>query len=71
MIFSRVRGIVEPLAYAGFSKEGGPENLKTLKTKRKIFPRRISLFSCSKLGEDQTRKKKDLHSELVRFLAQN
>ena len=35
----------------------------------KIFSPKISLFSCPKLDEDQ--KKKGLHSNLVRFLAQN
>ena len=60
------------VVYAGFSKWGGPENsenLRIVKTKMKNFPPRINPFFCSKSGEDQ--KKKGLHSNLVRFLAQN
>ena len=39
-----------------------------MKTKRKISSLGSSPFSCPKFGEDQ--KKKGLHSNLVRFLAQ-
>ena len=35
---------------------GGPENLNIIKTKRKIFPLRISPFSCPKLGDDQKKR---------------
>ena len=51
-----------------FRKGGRAENLKIIKTRRKISPFRISPFSCPKLGKD---KKKGLHSKLVRFLDQN
>ena len=48
---------------------GNLENLRMMKSRMKIFPPRISPFSCPKSDDDQ--KKKDLHSNLVRFLAQN
>ena len=50
------------LAYAGFSK-GEQENLRILKTKRKISPLKISPFSCPKLGENQKKKKKKVFSQ--------
>ena len=43
-------------------------NLRIMKFKRKISSLGSSPFSCPKFGEDQ---KKGLHSNLVRFLAQN
>ena len=43
------------VAYAGFSK-GGPENLKIMKSKSKIFPLRISPVFGPKLGEDQKKR---------------
>ena len=63
--------MLTPVAYAGFSKKGGPENLRIMKTRRKISPLRISPLFCPKLGEDQIKKKKGLRSDLVCFLAQN
>ena len=48
-------------------EKGGVGNLRIIQTKRKRSSLGISPFSCPKLGEDQ--KKKDLHSDLVRFLA--
>ena len=50
-------------------ERGGPENLRIMKTKRKISSLGSSPFSCPKFGEEQ--KKKGLHSNLVRFLAQH
>ena len=49
-------------------RKGWPGNLRIMKTKRKIYPPRISPFFCPKLGEDQ---KKGLRSDLVWFLAQD
>ena len=49
-------------------RNGGAENLRIMKTKRKISPLRISPFFRSKLGEDQ---KKGLRSDLMWFSAQN
>ena len=47
-------------------------NLKIMKTKSKISPRRINPVFGSKLGElGEDQKKISLHSNLVRFLAQN
>ena len=59
--------INRPVAYAGVSKEGGgtgnSENLRIMKTRMNQ-----KSFFGSKLGENQ---KKGLHSNSVRFLAQN
>ena len=47
------------------------ENLRIRESRMKILTFRISPFSCPKSGEDQKKKKKSLHSNLVRFLAEN
>ena len=36
--------------------EGGPRNLRIMKTKRKRFPLRISSFFCPNLGKDQRKR---------------
>ena len=54
-----------PVAYAGFSKGGGPgnsKNLRIMKTKMKIFPHRIGPFSCQ--NQVKTKKKKKKRSSL-------
>ena len=65
-IYSRLGAV----AYAGFSKGGGGagnlENLRTTKTRIKIFP------PVRFPAQNQVKtKKKGLHSDLLRFLAQN
>ena len=48
----------EALAYAGFSKGGGAENLRTMKTKRKNFLLRLSPVFGPKLDEGQKKKER-------------
>ena len=57
------------VAYAGFSKGGGPENLRIMKTRMKIFQPKTKSVFLPKIRRRQ--KKKGLHSNLVRFSAQN
>ena len=60
---------LEAVAYGGFSN-GGPRKFRkgeNNEDQNKNFS--TSPFSCPKSGEDQ--KKKGVHSDLVRFLAQN
>ena len=57
-------------------RKGGPENLRIMKTIIKIFQPKTKSVFCPKLGENQkknvfSQKKKGLHSNLVRYLAQN
>ena len=52
--------------YRIFKGGGVPENLRIMKTKRKISPLRISPFSCPNLGED--RKKKVISQILFVFV---
>ena len=71
ILIFQLHEMLSPVAYAGFSKGGQEisENLRVMKNRMKIFQPKTKSVFLPNLGENQ--KKKGLHSNLVRFLAQN